>query len=232
LAERNKRESNPEVVKRSLEALLHRVKAVVRPFARVRGAPHYNPGMPEKKDRLPPGQYLTHDLPVLHVGSVPHFDTETWDLRIGGLVESPLSFDYQAFKALPRVTRESDLHCVTSWSRYDLNWGGVSLTHILGRANPLPEARHVFIQCDGGYTTNLTLEDLRDPDVLLADSLDGEPITREHGLPVRLVVPKKYSWKSAKWVRSIEFIAEDRQGFWEMRGYSNNADPFAEERHG
>ncbi len=187
--------------------------------------------MAEKKDRLPPGQYLTNDLPVLHVGSIPHFDAETWDLKIGGLVESPLNLDYRSFRMLPRVVRESDFHCVTTWSRYDLKWGGIPLLHILAQVNPHPEARFAFIQCDGGYTTNLDIEALRDPDTLLADSLDDAPLTTEHGFPVRLVVPNKYSWKSAKWVRSIEFVAEDRPGFWEMRGYSNNADPFAEERH-
>ncbi len=187
--------------------------------------------MPEQKDRLPPGQYLTKDLPVLHVGSIPHFSAETWDLRVGGLVESPCEFDYRAFRLLPRVTRKSDFHCVTTWSRYDLEWGGDSMTHILGRVHPMPTARFVFIQCDGGYTTNVALDDLRDPDAMLADSLAGEPLTPEHGFPVRLVLPKKYSWKSAKWVRSIEFIAEDRPGFWEMRGYSSSADPFEEERH-
>jgi DMSO/TMAO reductase YedYZ molybdopterin-dependent catalytic subunit len=188
--------------------------------------------MPDTKDRLPPGQYLTRDLPVLHVGSIPHFAPETWSLRIGGLVESPAEFDYYTFQGLPRVNRTSDLHCVTTWSRCDLEWGGVSMAHILGRVGPLPTASFAFVQCDGGYTTNLAIADLRDPGAMLADSLGGIPLTAEHGFPVRLVVPNQYAWKSAKWVRSIEFIAENRPGFWEMRGYSNSADPFAEERHG
>jgi DMSO/TMAO reductase YedYZ molybdopterin-dependent catalytic subunit len=166
------------------------------------------------------------------VGSVPHFTAETWNLRIGGLVQHPLDLDYAGFRALPRVAKKSDLHCVTTWSRYDLSWGGVPLAHVLEMVAPLPEARHAFVQCDGGYTTNLALEDLRHPDVLLADTLSDEPLTPEHGFPVRLVLPHKYAWKSAKWVRSIELIADDRPGFWEMRGYSTNADPFTEERHG
>ncbi|MHC4471966.1 MAG: molybdopterin-dependent oxidoreductase [Planctomycetota bacterium] len=188
--------------------------------------------MPESdpSDRLPPGQYLTPDLPVLHVGSVPTFDRESWDLRLTGLLETPLTLDHDAFLALPRVESVSDLHCETTWSRYDNRWEGVLLRELVDRARPLPDAGQVHVHCDGGYTTNLPLEALLDDDVLLADRLDGEPLPPEHGFPVRLVVPKRYAWKSAKWVRLIEFLSEDRPGFWESRGYSNTADPWTEDR--
>lgn len=188
--------------------------------------------MPDHRnhDRLPKGQYLTRDFPVVHAGQVPHLDPTQWSLRVHGLVESPATLSHADFLALPRVQHTSDMHCVATWSRYDLEWEGVPVRRILHAARPLPEATHALIHADGGYTTNLPLETLFREDVLLADGLGGEPLPVEHGWPARLVVPGLYAYKSAKWVRSIEILPEDRHGFWESRGYSNSADAFREER--
>lgn len=181
--------------------------------------------------RLPPGQTLTERWPVLHYGAIPPFDPATWDLRVLGLCETPLRFSYAEFKALPRVALTADMHCVTTWSRYDMRWGGVSVREIVSRARPRPEARHVIVHCEHGYTTNLPYDEFAGSDCLFADTESGRPLDPEHGFPLRLVVPKLYAWKSAKWVRTIEFAAEDRPGFWEIRGYHNHADPWREERY-
>jgi DMSO/TMAO reductase YedYZ molybdopterin-dependent catalytic subunit len=182
------------------------------------------------KGRLPPGQNLTRRMPVVHMGSVPHFDRETWSLTVQGLVESPLEFSYEEFLALPRVDSVSDFHCVMTWSTYDNEWRGIPVRILLARARPLPDARHVRIYADGGYVTNLTLEEFMEDGVLVADSMNGEPLPPERGFPARLVVPGKYGIKSAKWLRTIELLAHHRPGFWESRGYASGADPFAEER--
>ena len=188
--------------------------------------------MPDPKDhgRLPPGQYLTRDLPVMQIGSVPHTDETFWSLKVTGLVQSPVTLNLEEFRALPRVRVVADIHCVTSWSCYDLEWEGVPVHSLLRRARPTPEAAFVHIHADGGYTTNLPLAALMDDDVILADRLNGEPLPDRHGGPARLLVPKRYAYKSAKWVRVLELTAEDRPGFWESRGYSNDADPATESR--
>ena len=184
------------------------------------------------RDRLPPGQRLVGGRPVLDLGIQPDIAPEQWRLRIDGLVQTPLTLDWRAFQGLEQVERVSDIHCVTSWSRYDNRWGGVAARTILELAAPLPEARFAVLHSEDGYTTNLPLSALLDDDVLLAHSWDGAPLEREHGAPVRLVVPKRYFWKSAKWLTRIELLDRDRPGFWETRGYHNEGDPWKEERYG
>jgi DMSO/TMAO reductase YedYZ molybdopterin-dependent catalytic subunit len=182
--------------------------------------------------RLPPGQSLTLKWPVLHEGGIPSFDPAKWDLTVRGLVENPLRLTWQEFKALPRARVKADFHCVTSWSKFDNEWEGVLFRVIAERAKPTPEARFVMVHGEGGYTTNVPLADLMRDDVLLADTHAPEPLTADHGAPLRLVVPHLYAWKSAKWLRGFEFIAQDRAGFWEQVGYHMYGDPFREQRYG
>jgi len=185
--------------------------------------------MPENQS-LPPGQYLTRELPVAHVGSVPHFSPESWDFTVSGLVESPLTLRFDEFRALPRVEVVTDLHCVGTWSVRGLRWGGIPVNRLLVQARVLPEASAVIIHADGGYSASMTLADLRRENVIVADSLNGEPLSPEHGFPARLVVPHLYAYKSAKWIRAIELTPLERPGFWEARGYSDTADPWTEDR--
>ena len=182
------------------------------------------------KPRLPPGQHAIDRLPALHVGEVPTFDPETWDLRVEGEVRSPQRLTYAEVRALPPVVAVSDFHCVESWSRLDCAWEGVRFSEIIDLAAPTERARFVTIGCDGGYTTSLPLPELLEPDVLLAWALDGAPLRPQHGFPLRLVVPQKYAYKSAKWVRRICFTHDRELGYWEARGYSDSADPWHEER--
>ncbi|MCC7105086.1 MAG: sulfite oxidase-like oxidoreductase [Chloroflexi bacterium] len=181
--------------------------------------------------RLPPGQYVTDKWPVLHAGSVPRFDMATWDFKIWGLVEQPVQLTYDEFFALPRKTVTSDIHCVTRWSLFDSQWEGVPVSAILALANVKPEARYVLVHAEQGFTTNLPLADFDRPENLFAFKRNGGDISPEHGWPLRLFVPHLYFWKSAKWVRSIELMAEDRPGFWEQYGYHMRGDPWAEERY-
>jgi DMSO/TMAO reductase YedYZ molybdopterin-dependent catalytic subunit len=185
---------------------------------------------PAVADRVPPGQYLTEKFPVLHYGSVPRTDLATWDLRVFGLVDSPLTFTWDQFRALPRKQVTTDIHCVTRWSKLDTTWEGVPIQAILELAGLRPEARFVVAHCEQGYTANLPLAVLDDDDVLLADTYAGAPLDPEHGAPLRLLVPKRYFWKSAKWLRGLEFLDADRPGFWERYGYHNEGDPWREER--
>jgi DMSO/TMAO reductase YedYZ molybdopterin-dependent catalytic subunit len=189
------------------------------------------PQQHENSDRIPPGQRLTDKFPVLHYGTVPQFDRATWDLKIVGLVEEPLTLSYDQFLELPSTRIVADIHCVTTWSKLDTVWEGVLFRELMTSIRVDPEARFVMVHCEQGFTTNLPLEVLLDDDVLLAYRYDDKPLTPEHGYPLRLVVPKKYFWKSAKWVRGLELMAQDRLGFWEVRGYHNNADPWKEERY-
>lgn len=185
-----------------------------------------------KDNRLPPGQALTEKWPVLHYGEVPRFDPQTWTFRVFGLVEEEVVWTWDEFTALPQVELVSDIHCVTRWSRYDNRWTGVSIHTVMEHTHPLPEACYAMAHADPDYATNLPLDDLVDDDVLFALGHDGKPLTPEHGGPLRLVVPKLYFWKSAKWVRGLEFIAEDAPGFWERAGYHMRGDPWEEERYG
>ena len=183
-----------------------------------------------QRKRIPPGQYLTQKWPVLHYGSVPSIDIGRWDFRVWGEVEEPFTFDWAAFREMPRAPIHTDIHCVTRWSRLDADFEGVPIGHLLARARPTPEARFVVAHAEQGYTTNMPLDVLDDDDVILADIADGEALTPEHGYPLRLIVPKRYFWKSAKWIRGLEVRTRDQLGFWERYGYHNDADPWKEER--
>jgi DMSO/TMAO reductase YedYZ molybdopterin-dependent catalytic subunit len=182
--------------------------------------------------KLPPGQRLIEDFPVLHYGDVPEVNIETWDFTVKGLVRNPLRLSFDEFMKLPSVELRADFHCVTGWTKFNLHWKGVLFKTIAELANPLPDARYVLIFAENNYTTNLPLDIAMDNDVIFAYEYEGKPLTPEHGYPFRLVVPKRYAYKSAKWVRGIEFLQKDRPGFWEVRGYSNSADPWKEERYG
>jgi len=184
----------------------------------------------EQRRRTPPGQYLTEKWPVLHYGSVPSTDLASWGFRVWGEVEQPFSFNWAELKAMPRKSVHTDIHCVTRWSRLDVDFEGVPIQHILERARLKPSAHFVLAHCEQGYTANLPLERLDDDDVLLCDTADGAPLTPDHGYPLRLLVPKRYLWKSAKWIRGLQFLSQDQLGFWERYGYNNDADPWKEER--
>ncbi len=185
-----------------------------------------------RSDRLPPGQIETRKWPVLHYGNVPRVDLATWRFEVRGAVENPIALTWQELIALPRQTTLCDIHCVTRWSRYDNLFGGVPVRTILERVRPKPEARFVVVRAEQGYTTNVPLEDLDRPDNLLALEHGGEPLSAEHGGPIRLLVPHLYLWKSAKWLRGFDFVEEDEAGFWERNGYHMRGDPWAEERYG
>lgn len=185
----------------------------------------------ERKNRIPPGQRLTEKWPALHYGTVPDIVISQWVFTISGLVDKERRLDYQELMSLPRVRVFADIHCVTGWSKLDNLWEGVSSDEIRKLVNILPEAKFVMVHSAGGFTTNLTLSDFFQPDVLFAFKHNNEPLTPEHGYPLRLVVPRLYFWKSAKWVTGVEFITEDRPGFWESHGYHNHGDPWQEERY-
>ena len=181
--------------------------------------------------RLPPGQRLVADWPVLDLGVVPNLGTSDWTFSVGGLVERPLKWTWADFMARPQMTVRCDMHCVTAWSRFDNDFAGVPALDLLEAVRPRPEAAFVMLRCYDGYTTNLPLADLADDDVLLAHSWQGKPISREHGGPMRLLLPKLYLWKSGKWLRHITFIEKDAPGYWEQRGYHRRGDPWKEERY-
>jgi DMSO/TMAO reductase YedYZ molybdopterin-dependent catalytic subunit len=185
-----------------------------------------------EEERLPPGQRLVTDFPVLDLGVQPDVARAKWRLRVEGLVANRLALDADGFAALPRSERVNDIHCVTAWSRYDNLWEGVAALDLLEMAQPLPEARHVVFHCYDGYTTNVPLDAFARPENLVATHWNGTPLERVHGGPARIVIPHLYFWKSAKWVTRIELRAEDQPGFWEVRGYHNNGDPWTEERYG
>ena len=184
------------------------------------------------EQRLPPGQHRVKNWPVLDLGVQPDVTAEGWQLTVDGLVETPVTWDWSAFRAQPTFRDLSDIHCVTAWSRFDNMWEGVSARHILATVRPAPAARFIVFHSYDDYTTNLPLAEFDAEDVLLAHSWEGRPLSREHGGPVRAIVPRLYFWKSAKWIRRIEFVAADRSGFWETRGYHDHGDPWTEERYG
>jgi DMSO/TMAO reductase YedYZ molybdopterin-dependent catalytic subunit len=181
--------------------------------------------------RLPPGQYLTKSWPVLHYGEVPRIHLPTWTFRVWGLVEQPQEWTYEQFLALGHTRVVCDVHCVTRWSRFDNVFEGVPFRAVLERVRPKPEARYVMVHAENGFTTNVPLADLDRDTVLFAYKHDGRELEPEHGWPLRLVVPHLYFWKSAKWVRGLEFRAEDAPGFWESYGYHMRGDPWKEERY-
>jgi DMSO/TMAO reductase YedYZ molybdopterin-dependent catalytic subunit len=181
--------------------------------------------------RLPPGQYLTDKWPVLHAGSVPRTDLGTWDFRVFGEVESPLTLSWEALQALPSKEIQLDIHCVTRWSRFDARFRGVHWSELAEVVRPKPSGRYVVAHAEQGFTANVPLRALEDENALIAYEADGEPLTPDHGWPLRLVVPTKYFWKSAKWLRGIELTDHDQPGFWERYGYHNDADYWKEERY-
>lgn len=186
----------------------------------------------QERLRLPPGQTWTPGFPVLDLGAHPAFDPKTWDLKIFGEVENPVTLSWDAFQALPHADQTSDFHCVTTWSKKDVRWRGVKMSEILKLVRPKATANFVIQGSRDAYTTNTSILEASQDDAMLADRLDGEPLPIEHGGPVRMVVPTLYAWKSAKFLRSLEFTVRDRPGYWERRGYHNNADPWKEERNG
>ena len=187
---------------------------------------------PSGNARVPAGQKVVSNFPVLDLGVRPELTWTNWSLRLYGLVEQEVVLDWNALAKLPQVKAILDFHCVTHWTQFDLDWEGVRVTEVLALARPLPKARFVTLHSYDDYTTNLPLDALLHDDVLIAHCVLGAPLAAEHGGPVRLVVPSRYGWKSAKWLKAIEFVANDRPGFWEERGYHNNADPWTEERYG
>ncbi len=189
------------------------------------------PFLKQQDPSVPPGQKVDKGFPVLHVGDVPSIDPTTWRLRVFGRVEQPFELTYDELRALPAAEFRGDIHCVTKWTKQNTYWVGVPFASIAARAKPLASAKFVVQHADNDYTTNLPLDVLLDDDVLVAYEFDGQPVEPIHGGPVRMIVPKKYFWKSAKWLHGIEFRDTDQKGFWEVRGYSNDADPWKEERY-
>jgi DMSO/TMAO reductase YedYZ molybdopterin-dependent catalytic subunit len=183
------------------------------------------------EQRLPPGQHLVKDWPVLDLGIQPEIPKTSYTLTLDGAVEHPITLNWAELMALPQSDSVSDMHCVTTWSRYDNQWRGISAEVILALVQPKPECKHIIFHSHDDYTTNVRLEQFAQPDCLLVHSWNGKPITREHGAPLRGMIPKFYLWKSAKWVKRLEFATDDHPGFWETRGYNNNADPWTEERY-
>ncbi len=184
-----------------------------------------------KRDRLPPGQRLIDDFPVLHYGTVPCIDKIRWSFQVKGMIHNPVEFTFDEFFKLPASEIKADFHCVTGWSKFDLVWKGIPFKIIAEMAKPYSDVRFVSIFAEYGYSTSIPLEIAMEDDVIFAFELNGEPLTPEHGYPLRLIVPKRYAYKSAKWVRGVEFLEYDRLGFWESRGYNNSADPWREERY-
>ena len=184
--------------------------------------------------RLPPGQYLTEKWPVLHAGSAAKYpaDLAGWDFTVSGEVDTPLTLTWDQLGDLPRVEVTQDIHCVTRWSRFDASFEGIPWSALSELAGPRSTARFAIAHAEAGFTANVPIEFLERAGAMLATHADGEPLSRDHGWPLRLIVPGKYFWKSAKWLRGIELTAEDQPGFWERLGYHNDADPFKEERYG
>jgi DMSO/TMAO reductase YedYZ molybdopterin-dependent catalytic subunit len=180
--------------------------------------------------RVPPGQYLTERFPVLHAGVVPRVDLSRWDFQVGGLVEEPVCFSYDEIRAMPATEEVFDIHCVTKWSKLDTRWEGVSVAELMSRVRLLPEASHVLVHAEHGFTANLPLDDFLAEPNLFAYRYDGAELEPDHGWPLRLVVPRLYFWKSVKWVRGLQFLDHDAPGFWERNGYHMYGDPWREQR--
>jgi DMSO/TMAO reductase YedYZ molybdopterin-dependent catalytic subunit len=181
--------------------------------------------------RLPPGQYLTEKWPVLHAGTVPTTDLATWDFKVWGEVEEPLTLDYEQLMALPQTEITADIHCVTRWSRFDAGFKGVHWRELAKLVRPKPTGRFVVAHAEQGFTSNVPLAAIEADEALIAWEADGEPLEPDHGWPLRLVVPSRYFWKSAKWLRGLELLSTDQPGFWERYGYHNDADYWKEERY-
>jgi len=186
---------------------------------------------PELVKRLPPGQYFVRDFPVLHVGAIPIFDPKTWRFRVFGEVEKPAELTWEQFTALPTKVVKTDIHCVTRWTKFDTTWEGVPFAEIVKLATPRPGVAFVVTHGANGYSANVPYSVAADDDVLFAYRYEGKPLEAVHGGPMRMFVPKRYFWKSTKWCNGVEFTKEDKPGFWEVRGYNNDADPWKEERY-
>jgi DMSO/TMAO reductase YedYZ molybdopterin-dependent catalytic subunit len=186
----------------------------------------------DHKERRPPGQRVTEDFPVLDLGIQPNLSQAEWSFSVGGQVAHQVKWDWAAFMAQPQITLVNDIHCVTTWSRYDNEWKGVAMRTLLALVKPLPTAKFLMLKSYDGYSTNLPLADVDRDDVLIAHTWQGQPLARDHGGPVRLVVPQLYFWKSAKWLRHITFMDQDQPGYWEARGYHMRGDPWKEQRYG
>ncbi|MBV8749121.1 MAG: sulfite oxidase-like oxidoreductase [Candidatus Eremiobacteraeota bacterium] len=189
------------------------------------------PFLKQSDPTVPPGQTVTEGFPVLHVGDVPAIDPATWTLRVFGQVEHPFELSFDELRALPSAEFHGDIHCVTRWTKRDTTWTGVPFKTIVERAKPLASTKFVVQHAGNDYTTNLPLDVMLDEGVLVAYAFEGKPVEPIHGGPVRMLVPKKYFWKSAKWLHGLEFRDTDQKGFWEVRGYNNDADPWKEERY-
>ena len=185
----------------------------------------------KERDRLPPGQRIVKDWPVLDLGVTPKLDLEKWRLRIDGVVESRVIWNWNDFLSQPHLEVTSDIHCVTGWSRYDNRWVGVSASHILSLVKPSSQAKYCIFYSRDGYTTNVSLERFAEDNVMLVFKWNGDVLSAAHGGPVRILMPDWYFWKSAKWLRRIEFSEDDKPGYWEIRGYHNEGDPWKEERY-
>lgn len=190
-----------------------------------------DPRVQHDPHRLPPGQVLTEKWPVLQYGGVPRYDMSTWRLRLFGEVGQPQTLTWSQVRDLPSTTVIADMHCVTTWTRLDNRWEGVAFRDLVALVHPTPQSRFVIAHCAENYTTSLAVEVLADDDVLIAYRHDGDELPAEHGGPLRLVVPKRYAWKSAKWLEGLEWVKHDRLGFWEVNGYHNGADPWTEQRY-
>lgn len=184
----------------------------------------------QRAERIPPGQTQTRKWPVLHEGATPQVELATWSLRLFGRVEQTVEWSWEEFRALPRCEVLADMHCVTRWSRLDMVWTGVQVREVMRHVRLLADARYVLAHCERDFTTNLPLADFLEEDALLAWAADGEDLDPDHGWPLRLVIPRLYAWKSAKWIRGLEFLTHDQAGYWERGGYHMHGDPWAEER--
>ena len=185
----------------------------------------------EQSDRIPPGQYLAKGFPVLTYGATPNISTDKWELKVWGLAK-PITFSWSDLMAMKQSNFTADFHCVTRWSKLDVQWTGVKVTELMSHVELNPEAVHIMEHCYGGYTTNITVADFLKEENFFAHTLFGEPLPEEHGGPMRLVVPHLYAWKSAKWINGLEFLSEEELGFWERNGYHKRGEPWAEERYG
>ena len=193
-------------------------------------------GLTERKDsdshnRLPPGQYLTQQFPILDLGVRPSLELAGFELKLSGEIENPSVLTSERLLSLPSLVIKRDFHCVTRWSRFDLNWKGIPFKEIVALTKPKKEIMHIIFESRDGYTTNITMEEALKDDVIVAYELEGQPIPLMHGGPVRIIVPQLYGWKSAKFLNGIRFVVKDEPGFWEVRGYNNHADPWQEERY-
>ena len=185
----------------------------------------------QRTERIPPGQHPVEKFPVLHEGAVQNIDESEWNLKIFGMVKRKITLSFREMTSLPMIRVYSDVHCVTGWSKLGVTWEGIGIQSLKGLVSILPEAKFVMVHCAGGYSTNLSLEYFFGYDVLFALKRDGESIGAKFGHPIRLIVPRLYYWKSAKWVNGIEFMTENKPGFWESRGYHIHGDPWKEERY-